>query len=441
VIRLLRALALIGIVLLPAASTPAETPLTSGIRILVVKTEEEARSAVAAFEAGASFDGLVRERSIGPGAKRGGYLGRVDPATLSPEARAALAKTGRGRLSAIFRTEVGFAVIQVVTEAEEQELEVQARREREARDLFKQGTDLGTRGDLAGAILLLQRATQLDANIPDLQYNLAIAYGKLKRFEEAIAAMQQAVRQRPDDAEAQMHLGGWLFDLGLYAEACQAYERATTLLMNSREAWLMLAQSYDAAGKARPAVAAYRRVLALLGRDDPALVGALFRVAMKAGEGPTAVEAAQKLRASQPGYQGFLNLGEALLLNGQAGAAVGEFQKASALAPTSAKAHAGLAAAYARLGQGEAAAESYQRAIRLEPKNPELYGRLGRLYEEMGRLDLAIVALRDGVSAADSSPRSLQTELAEQLIALYEKAGMAREADRERLRLQSLRSP
>ncbi|HYL79219.1 MAG TPA: tetratricopeptide repeat protein [Candidatus Acidoferrum sp.] len=435
------ALALLGMVLAPASGTPAETPLTPGIRILVVKTMAEAKSAVAAFNAGASFDRLVRERSIGQGVERGGYLGRIDPASLSPEARAALAKTRRGRLSPIFQTDVGFAVIQVVPLSEEQELEARAGREREARALFQQGTDAGTRGDLEGAIPLLQRAIQLDPSIPDAQYNLAIAYGKLRRFDAAIAAMREAVRQRPDDAEAQTHLGAWLSDRGLHAEASAAYERAATLLMDSRDAWLRLAQSYDAAGKARAAVAAYRRVLALLGRDDPALVGALFRVAMKAGDGPAAVEAAQKLRTSQSGYQGFLNLGEAYLLNGQAEAAIPEFQKASALAPTSVKAHAGLASAYARLGQGEAAAESYRRAIRLDPKTPELYGQLARLYEGMGRLDLAIVALRDGVTAAVASPVSLQVELAQQLLALYEEAGMTHQAARERLRLQSLRTP
>ncbi|HSB77599.1 MAG TPA: tetratricopeptide repeat protein [Candidatus Methylomirabilis sp.] len=441
VVRLLWALVLAGAALSAAAGTPAETPLTPAIRILVLKTEAEAQSAVAAFDAGVPFDRLVREHSIGPSAERGGYLGRVDPATLSPEARAALAKTQPGRLSPIFRTDAGFAVIQVVTEQEEQALEARARREREARELFTQGTDAAKHGDLQGAIPLLQRATQLDPNLADAHFNLAITYGRLNRLDAAIAAMREAIRLHPDDAEAQMNLGRWLSDRGLHAEATQAYERAATLRMNSREAWLKLARSYDAAGKARASVAAYQRVLALLGRDEPAIVRALFRVAMKAGDGPAAVEAAQKLRGFQFGYEGFLSLGEALLLNGQAKDAVREFQKASALAPTSAKAHAGLASAYARLGQGEAAAESYQQAIRLDPKNPELYGRLAHVYEEMGRVDLAIVALRDGVSAADLSPAPLQAELAEQLIALYDKAGMTREAARERLRLQTLPAP
>ena len=430
------AVAVFAAVLGQATGGAAETPLTPAIRILVVETEAQARSALAAYNKGVPFVQLVQERSIRPDARGGGYLGRVDPATLAPEARAALAKTRRGGLSQIFRTEGGFAVIQVVTEREELEMEARARQEPEARELLQRGTELGKRGDLEGGVSLLRRAIELNPSLADAHFNLAIAYGRLGRPDAAIAAMREAVRLQPDDAEAHLRLGGWLFERGRLAEACEAYERAATLQMDSLEAWLGLAQSYDAAGRAGAAVAAYRRVLGLLGRDSAALIMALFRVAVQAGDGPAAVEAAKKLRAFQPGHEGLLNLGDAFLLNGQPEAAVREFQMASALAPSSVKAHAGLAAAYAKLGQAEAAAESYQRAIRLDPKNPEPYGRIARVYEGMGRLDLAIVALRDGLSAADGSSPALQAEFAGQLAALYEKAGMPREAARERLRLQ-----
>jgi Tfp pilus assembly protein PilF len=435
------ALALIVTALWPAPGLPAETPLTPGIRILVVKTEAEARDALAVFNGGTPFERIVRERSIGPGAERGGYLIGVDPATLSPEVRGALAKTRRGQLSSIFQTQDGFAVIQVVTEQEEQDLAARARRESEARELLKRGTELARRGDAEGAISLLQRAVESNPDLADAHYNLAIVYGRLNRLDAAMAAMREVIRRHPDDAEALMRLGGWLFDRGLYAEACETYERAVTLRTDSGDAWLKLAQSYDAAGRPRPAVAAYRRVLGLLGRDDPVILGALFRAAIQAEEGSAAVEAARKLRVFQPGREGFLTLGEAFLVDGQPEAAAREFQMAAALAPSSVKAHAGLASAYARMGQTEAAAESYQRAIRLDPKDPELYRRLAHLYESMDRLDLAIVALRDGASAADTSPVALQAQLSEELAALYEKAGMSREAARERLRTQSLRSP
>ena len=153
---------------------PAGAPKDPAIRVLVVKTETEAREAVAQFNAGMAFDRIVRERSIGPERERGGYLGRVDPATLSPAARAAVARTRSGRLTPVFPTEGGFGVIQILTDQEEQELETQLRKEPEALALLKEGTDLGKRGDLDRAVPLLQRAVELNPLLADAHFNLAV---------------------------------------------------------------------------------------------------------------------------------------------------------------------------------------------------------------------------------------------------------------------------
>jgi tetratricopeptide (TPR) repeat protein len=412
-----------------------------GLRILVVKTQAEARAAVAAFNAGTPFDRLARERSIGPERERGGYLGRVDPGTMWPEARRALAKARRGRLTPIFPAENGFAVIQVLTEREEEEMETQRRRAPEAQALLERGTELGQAGELDEAVSLFQQTIELNPELAEAHFNLAMAYRELKQMDAAITAMRRLVRLRPDDFEAQMLLGTWLFERDAFLDASQAFERAATLEMDSREAWLRLAQSYDAAARPQAAVGAYRQVLNLLGRDDPAIYGALFRVAMQAKNGPVAVASARKLRELRTGHEGYLDLGNALLLNGEAEAAVLEFQKAVALAPSSASAYARLASAQARAGQAESAAESLLQAIQLEPEDPDYYRSLARLYEGMERLDLAIVALRDGVSAAAASSPQLQAELAEGLAGLYERAGMLREAHREWDRARSLRTP
>lgn len=422
----------------PAATEPGEPP---AVRILVVRTEAEARTALAEIDAGVPFERLVRERSIGPERERGGYLGRVDAAGLAPAARAALAKTSRGRISPIFPTERGFGLIQVLTSQEEQELEARLRREPEARALLQQGTELARAGDLEAAESALRRATELDPGLTDAYYNLAIVYRRRQQADAAIATMRRLVRLSPGDFEAHMRLGAWLFEGGQYPESCEAYERAATLRMDSREAWLRLAQSYEAAGRIKAAVGAYRQAIALQDFDDPAVAGALFRVAMQANDGPAAVAAARMLQKLRPGHESFLALGEALLLSGEVDAALVEYQKAVALAPASAAAQAGLASAYARAGRKAAAVEAFLRAIRLEPGNPAPYRALARLYEDQGRLDLAIVALRDGVSAAASSPRRLQAEMTEALAALYDRAGMGQEAERERLRAKALRGP
>jgi Tfp pilus assembly protein PilF len=431
----------IGHISLEVDPAQAGTPRPVGVRILVVKSMAEARQAITAFNAGVPFDRIVRERSIGPARERGGYLGRVNPGSLDTQARAALLKTRRGRLTPIFPTQGGFGVMQVLSEREERELEVRIRQEPEARDLLERGLERGQAGDLDGAVSLLRRTIELDPGLVEAHFNLAMAYRDLGQLDMAIAAMRQVVRLNPEDIDAYMRLGAWLFERDAFLDASQAFERAATLEMDSEEAWLRLAQSYDAAGKAQAAVGAYRQVLNLLGRDDPALYGALYRVAMRARNGPVAVEAARKLRDFRTGHEGFLALGDALLLNGENEAAVLELQKAVALAPSSAAAHAKMASAFARVGRVESAVESLLQAVQLEPDNPEHYRSLTRLYTGMGRVDLAIVALRDGVSAAAGASPRLQSELAEELAALYERAGMRREAERERNRAQSLRTP
>ena len=436
--RLFGAGLLVVSVFVVAAGTSADAALTPGIRILVVKTEAEARAAVAEVRSGVPFERLVRERSIGPERDRGGYLGRVDTAVLTPPARTALARTVRGGISPIFQTGDGFAIMQVLTLWEEQEMEARAQREPEARALLERGTALGQTGELKAAEALLRQATELNPDLVDAYFNLGIVYRKQQQLDAAIATMRRVVQLRPDDFEAHMRLGAWLFEGGQFPESCAAYERAATLQMDSKTAWLRLGQSYDAAGKARAAVGAYQRVIALLGTDDPALIGALFRAAMRAGDGAVAVEAARKLQAFRSGYESFQQLGEALALSGEIEPAIQEYQKAAALAPSSATAQAGLASMYVRAGRKEAAIDRFLRAVQLDPGNAAYYRALARLYKECGRLDLAIVSLRDGVGAATSSP-PLQAEMAEELADLYESAGMPREATQERLRAASLR--
>jgi tetratricopeptide (TPR) repeat protein len=427
--------------LLTTEAIGAEAIRPAGIRILVVRTETEARDAIAAYLAGARFERLVRERSIGPVRDRGGYLGRVDPASLPPAARAALGRAKRGMLTPVFPTDEGFGIFQVLTIQEEEEMEARASRAPEAQELLERGTEMGKAGNIDQAASLLRRATELDPDLVDAHFNLAIAERRREQLDAAIASMRRVIELQPEDFEAHMRLGAWLAEKGALAEATRSYERAAALQMDSREAWLGLAQSYEASGRARAAVGAYRRAIGLVGAGEPALYAALLRVAMQAGDGPVAVEAARKLLAYRPGHEGFILLGEALLLNGEGEAALLEYQKAVALAPTSAAAQVAFGSAYARLGRPEEAAERYLRAVELEPGNPAHYRRLCRLYEAQGRLDLAIVALRDGLSAATASPAPLRAELTEELSVLYEKAGMPREAERERLRARSLRAP
>jgi tetratricopeptide (TPR) repeat protein len=347
-----------------------------------------------------------------------------------------------GQVSPVFSAEQGYALFQLLAEPTARALDQTARNELEGERLLEEGTEAGKAGELRRAAELLARAAELHPTLLDAHYNLAIAYRRLGQIPEAMTAMRRAIELRPDDYDARMRLGGWLQEAGQHAEAGIQLERAVMLRMDSRDAWNRLAQCYEAGGRPRDAAAAYRRALTLLGRDDPTLLQAILRNAMASRDGPAALDAAQRLRPLSPGHQGFVSVGQALLLSGEAGQAAAELEKATALSPSSIPARLALSEAYSALGKPAAAAEELVQVTRLDPDNPAHYQLLSQRYDEAGRLDLAIVSLRDGLAVAGrAASRQVQAEIASQLATFYERAGMKREAAREWSRAEALQAP
>lgn len=53
----------------------------------------------------------------------------------------------------------------------------------------------------------LQKAVQLQPENAEARINLGYAYGRLKRYREAISEMREALRLKPDDVDGQFFLG------------------------------------------------------------------------------------------------------------------------------------------------------------------------------------------------------------------------------------------
>jgi tetratricopeptide (TPR) repeat protein len=76
------------------------------------------------------------------------------------------------------------------------------------------------------ALAAYEQAIRLDPNFADAYYNKGIALNELKRHEEALAAYEQAIHLNPNDAYAYNGKGIALRDLKRYKEADQAFEKA-----------------------------------------------------------------------------------------------------------------------------------------------------------------------------------------------------------------------
>ena len=98
-------------------------PTEVALQVIVVNTLEQANQVLARLKAGYDFASLAKEKSIDPTADSGGYMGRMDPASLRPELREAVMGVGPGQISVIVRIPSGYAILKVLPESKAAELE------------------------------------------------------------------------------------------------------------------------------------------------------------------------------------------------------------------------------------------------------------------------------------------------------------------------------
>jgi Flp pilus assembly protein TadD len=91
----------------------------------------------------------------------------------------------------------------------------------DADKLTELGTIYGQHGDLEAALKPLRRAAELSPQSPQMQFNLALTYYQLNRFEEARAPLVNSVKRWPDLFQLNALYGAVLVKLG---EGLAAYE-------------------------------------------------------------------------------------------------------------------------------------------------------------------------------------------------------------------------
>jgi adenylate cyclase len=223
------------------------------------------------------------------------------------------------------------------------------------------------------------------------------------RPEEALQAMEQAMRLNPHYPPDYLRELGWTYYLtGRYAEAIAAAKEASSRIPNSLAVHLILAGSYrlqwlsqqsPAAQTLEPAVAAGQRALAL---NDSL-------------------------------HWSHKNLGYIYLYQQQYEQALAEMERAVALAPTEAWSYAALAVVLSDMGRTEDALEAAAQALRLKCLTVDAHlGDVGTAYAVAGHYEEARAPLQRYLSRY---PNILPVHLV--LAAVYSELGQAAEARAE----------
>lgn len=189
-------------------------------------------------------------------------------------------------------------------------------------------------GRLDASVELIRRAATGDKSDPHFHNDLADALRNRRRYDEAFAACQEALRIKPDYPEAYVTLGNILADQGQFDGAISAAREAIRLRPNYAVAHNNLGIALHLKGEFNEAIAAGRKAIQL-----------------------------------DPGFADFHNnLGRALQDNGQFEEAIAQRREAIRRRPDFADAHNDLGNALRDTGHSEESITALRQCIQLQPE-------------------------------------------------------------------------
>ena len=135
-------------------------------------------------------------------------------------------------------------------------------------------------GRLGDAVARYEEALRLKPDYAEAHNNLGNALGSIGRSPEAIAHFEEALRLKPGYAEAHNDLGIALSSVGRIAEAIEQYEEALRLKPDLFQASFNLGNALDSVGRTPDAIEQYEQALRIKPDDATIhfyLAGALLR--------------------------------------------------------------------------------------------------------------------------------------------------------------------
>ncbi len=237
----------------------------------------------------------------------------------------------------------------------------------------------------------------------------AIAYTRLRRYEEAVADSSKAIELDPQQALAWFGRGNAYNKLSQPGKALADYTRALELDPQDVNTWNNRGLVYAKLGQPGKAAADYSRALEL----DPQHVNAWYNRGLiysqqgQQGQPGKAVADFSKVIELEPQrVEAWYNRGVAHHSLSRFDKAVADFSRALELSPKHTRAWNNRGAAYNRLGQPGKAVADFSRAIEIDPQHAYAWHNRGLAYTKLGQPDKAVTDFSKAIElgAKDADP-------------------------------------
>ncbi|MDR3577696.1 MAG: tetratricopeptide repeat protein [Anaerolineaceae bacterium] len=253
--------------------------------------------------------------------------------------------------------------------------------------------------DWAGAYSLFQQVATLEPTSPDIDYWMGETLRNQKKYDQAIAAYNQALQIDPGFAPA--YLGLALAKLGKrpdgITDAQDELKQAIDKDPNLFDAYIELASlsinQNDSSGASQ-----YLDQAAQIVPGSPMVFYYRAQVDLMIGKTDQALADAQKSNQLDLTYlDSYRLIGEISQSNGQASSAIDALKTYLSYVPNDAQALAWLGASYAADGQNDLALKTFDQALSINDNQFDVYLQRGMIYIQQKNGDLAVKDLQKAV--------------------------------------------
>jgi tetratricopeptide (TPR) repeat protein/SAM-dependent methyltransferase len=240
------------------------------------------------------------------------------------------------------------------------------------------------------AIASYKQALKIKPDYADAYNNMGNALKDKGNPEAAITSYTQALKIKPDYAEAYCNMGIVLHDEGDFEAAIVSYKQALKIKPDYAEAYNNMAISQQSKGGTAAAINSYTEALKV--KPDYAEAYYNMGVALQSkGDLDAAMVSYKHALKIKPDYaEAYNNMGNALKDKDDLEAAIASYTQALKIKPDYAEAYNNKGSALQGKGDSEAAIVSYKQALKIKPNYAEAYNNIGNALKDKGDPEAAI---------------------------------------------------
>ena len=250
---------------------------------------------------------------------------------------------------------------------------------------YNLGRAFQSQGEIDKAIYQYRQAVKVKPDYAEAYNNLGAALESQKKFDEAVNCYRQTLKFKPGSADVYYNIGNAFQNQGKFAEAVKNYQQALRLKPGYAKAHNNLGRALQSLGKFDEAINHYRQALRTEPDHLPAYIN-LGRVLQSQGKFNEAIDSFRRSLQLEPNDADTQNeIGILLGMQGKFDEARSHLRKALLIKPDSANTYNSMGILLGMQSKFDEAADYFRRALKLKPKNVDALYNLGRALQSQGK--------------------------------------------------------